>query len=128
MQTNPTFGDLLIGLFSVLQTIWVSDRDWACKFLRRIRYLCQFRADGGRPELCPRFRAVDDGLGHSGSRQLCLSTSVSVYCPRNEYPGDRHPRKSFGEYRVHSPIVSTHGQHIIEDTYHSWRWIGQCFI
>ena len=28
----------------VLQTIWVSDRDRACKFLRWIRYLCQFRA------------------------------------------------------------------------------------
>ena len=33
-QLIATFGDLLIGLFSVFQTIWISDCDRSHKFLR----------------------------------------------------------------------------------------------
>ena len=35
-QSIAAFGDLLIGLFSVFQTIWISDRDGACESV------CQF--------------------------------------------------------------------------------------
>ena len=34
-QLIAAFGDLLIGLFSVFQTIWISDRDRGYKFLQR---------------------------------------------------------------------------------------------
>ena len=39
-QLIAAFGDLLIGLFSVFQTIWISDRDRGNKFLPWNRYLC----------------------------------------------------------------------------------------
>ena len=34
-QSIAAFGDLLIGLFSVFQTIWISDRDSACESVRQ---------------------------------------------------------------------------------------------
>ena len=61
-RLHATFGDLLIGLFSVPQTIWVSDRDRARKFLRRIRYLCQFRAKIGHDMRAYLAAVVSKGL------------------------------------------------------------------
>ena len=34
-QSIASFGELLIGLFSVFQTIWISDRDSACQSVRQ---------------------------------------------------------------------------------------------
>ena len=34
-QSIAAFGDLLISLFSVFQTIWISDRDSACESVRQ---------------------------------------------------------------------------------------------